>query len=423
MNCVEFRELMDDYLDSVSQSDKWVMQIDKYEQEASTLTDGKKKEFEEHMEACSTCKAEFIAYQKMINSIHTLKPEKLPEGYCKRLNEKLKVAKVEVARKKRINYTKYIGIAAAFVLVFVVGMFALNNIGMNLNKSENIAMDKSTGDAAPAPSAPNYGMAAVEDAKAMDDVYYTQDYYNKDEANEKELLLASKVAIQEKIIKTGSLNIETLEFDKFVESLNQEIKNNNGYIENSEIIIRYKTETRSYRYANFNLRVPQEVFDNIIIFIEEESEVSRKNISENDVTKSYYDKQNILTNLEIQENRLRELYSKAENITDILALENEIRRIRTEIDSYSIDLRNIDDRVSMSTIQLSVTEIEGNEISIKAEDGLWTRAKKGFIRTVNNILDMIQSIVIWIISYSIIIIPLIAVGILTYKRIKKNKKS
>ncbi len=405
MDCIKFKELIQDYIDA---------ELDN----SITLTSEAKKEFEEHMEACSACKAEFTAYQKMINSVHALKPEKLPEGYCKRLNTRLKSSKLEVIRKKKFKYTRYIGIAAAFVLVALIVNFALNGIGNNsismndMAINDNYANYDAKGEAdngATAPEAPR------DDAKS-DESYVAQ----------KNMTLTSQTSqkpSQEKIIKSGYLYIETIEFDKLIESLSLEIKNVNGYIENSEISIREKIENKSYRYANLNLRVPKEVFENIIIYIEGNSEVTTKNISETDVTKDYYDKQNILTNLQIQENRLRELYGKAETITDILALENEIRRIRTEIDTYSIDLSNIDDRVSMATIQLGIVEIQDKDINIKAEDGLWTKAKKGFIRTINNIIDFLQALIIWLISYILIIIPVVVVVIITYLRIKKNKKS
>lgn len=401
MNCIEFKELIQDYID------------DEFDN-STMLTSEVKKEFEQHMEACHACKAEFTAYQKMINSVHALKPEKLPQGYCKSLNTKLKSTRAEVIRKRNLNFTKYVGIAAAFILVVFVVSFALNNLGNYSNgtkddiamKEKSIAYEaKGVADSAQTPEAPRDAGKSEEST------------------NQNNSFVASKMLPQEKIIKSGNLYIETIEFDKLIESLSLEIKENNGYIENSEISIRHKVENKSYRLANFSLRIPQEVFDDIIKFIEEKSEVSRKNISENDVTKSYYDKQNVMTNLEIQENRLRELYGKAETITDILALENEIRRIRTEIDAYSIDLRSIDDRVSMATIQLSVIELEDKELNIKAEDGLWTRAKKGFIRTVNGLIDFIQSLIIWIISYILIIIPLVVVGIITYRRIRKNRRN
>jgi len=405
LNCIEFKELIQDYID------------DEFD-DSTMLTSEIKKEFEEHMEACPACKAEFTVYQKMINSIHALKPEKLPEGYCKRLNTKIKSARVDIIRKKRINFTKYVGIAAAFILVVFAVNFALSNLGGYSKNARDMAINENSG------SYESKGLADAgnppESPKSEGSNEFTKD---DSSSNQTQGLLAAKMAPQEKIIKSGSLYIETIEFDKLVESLNQEIRDKNGYIENSEISIRIKTENKSYRYANLNIRVPQELFDDIIKFIEERSDVNSRNISESDVTKNYYDKQNVITNLEIQESRLRELYSKAENITDILALENEIRRIRTEIDANSFDLRDIDDRVSMATIQLSITERGDKEVNIKAEDGLWTRAKKGFIKTTNSIIAFIQSLIIWLISYALFIIPVVIVGIIIYRRVKKNKRS
>ena len=57
--------------------------------------------------------------------------------------------------------------------------------------------------------------------------------------------------------------------------------------------------------------MPQADFDRVIEFIEEKSEVFNKYMAETDVTKDYYDKKNIVTNLEIQEQTLRGLFEKA----------------------------------------------------------------------------------------------------------------
>lgn len=404
MSCTEFNELLFDYIDG-------------------ELDDSQKKGFEEHINACSSCKKELTAYQKMIDSVHALKPEKLPEGYCKKLNTRLKAARVDVVRKKRIYFTKYVGIAAAFILVVFAFNFMLGNFGLSSkNARDSSMMDEEKKDF-------DFSMnnAGITDrnesiSPQSSDQEITSDDMMDSNRNPK-LFASGVMAQQSKIIKSGRLIVEIIKFDEFVERLNQEIRDKNGYIEYSDVSVRNRTESKSYRYANFNLRVPQEIFDDFIKFISENSDVNSKYISENDVTKDYYDKQNILTNLEIQENRLRELYEKAENITDILAIENEIRRIRTEIDAYNIDLSDIDDRVNMSTIELSVIEVDSKDLNIRAEDGLWTRAKKGFVITVNRIINSAQTLVVWFISYILIIVPVVVILTILCIRIKRKRKN
>lgn len=399
MNCIDFSELLFNYIEG-------------------ELDDSRKKLFEEHMKSCSSCEKEYKAYHKMINDIHALPMEELPKGYCKKLHGKLEDAQISKLRKKRNNFIKYIGIAASCVLVISAIYFTgsnLNDFAQNKsmeNSSSNYAYDKNNDGASAIPE-------NIADSDAKTESFTTADSDNN-AVVAKQRSMFSMEEMEEKIIKSGRLETQTLDFNKFIEELNQVVRNNNGYIEYNETSVRYKTEDKEYKNANIKLRVPQEAFYDVVNYIDNQSDVYNRNVNETDVSKEYYDTQNILTNLQVQETRLRELYDKADNITDILALENEIRRIRTEIDTYSINLSDIDDRVTMATIELSITEVEGKNINVPSSKGLWGKSKEGFVRTVNNIIDFIESIIVWIISYIPIIIPLSIVGFIIYRVIKKR---
>ena len=402
MNCKEFNELLFSYIEG-------------------ELDDSQKKLFEEHMKTCSSCEKEYKAYQKMINDIHALPMEELPKGYCKKLHGKLEDAQISKIRKKRNNYIKYIGIAASCVLVISAIYFAGDNFnGFNQSKMNDSASDYGINKDY-ASTTDNADIKAESGAQENENYTIAQDKTaDTNNIMAKQRSMFSMQDMESKIIKSGSLDVQTLDFDKFVEQLNQVVRDNNGYFELNETSVRYKTEDKEYKDANIKLRVPQESFYDIVNFIESQADVYNQNVNETDVSKEYYDTQNSLTNLQVQEQRLRELYDKAENIADILAIENEIRRVRTEIDTYSIDLSNIDDRVNMATISLTITEIEGKNINMPSSQGLWGKSKEGFVRTVNNIIDFIENIIVWIISYLPVIIPLLIIGFIIYRVIKKR---
>lgn len=397
MNCIEFNELLFSYMDE-------------------ELEDSQKILFENHMKNCASCENEYKAYQKLMSDIHALPMEELPKGYCKKLHGKLEDANINRIKKKRNNFIKYIGIAASCVLVISAIYFTGNNSSdFNQNK---IASDNSEQFTT---SMGDYDSAKPESNENFDLSDGSTDSNSNLVATQKTASIYRGMDL--KIIKNGNLELETLDFEGFVGNVEEIVRNNNGYIEYNETSIRYKTEEKEYKNANIKLRVPQESFDEIVEYIEEQSSVSRKNINESDVTKEYYDTESSLNNLIIQENRLRELFDKATNITDILAIENEIKRVRTEIDSYSINLSNIDDRVSMATIELNVNEVEGKNINTLNSKGIWTKSKEGFARTINGIIDFFESIVVWIISYLPILLPLSIIGFIIYRIVKKKYRN
>ena len=170
------------------------------------------------------------------------------------------------------------------------------------------------------------------------------------------------------------------------------------------------------------IRIPQESFNEAVSYLEETAEIRRKNINEADVTKEYYEKDNKVKNLEIQEQHLRELFEKAATVEEMLQIENELRRIRTEIDELNISLADIDDRASMSTIDLEVEEVREVNFTLKSEKGVWERAKEGFISTINSIVRGIGNLIVNLVSSSPILIPAIVIFIILLLKIKKYWK-
>ncbi|MDD2494410.1 MAG: DUF4349 domain-containing protein, partial [Tissierellia bacterium] len=165
--------------------------------------------------------------------------------------------------------------------------------------------------------------------------------------------------------------------------------------------------------------VPQDKFYDFVKFIENLSKVQNKSTLETDVTKEYYEKDNKVKNLEIQEEHLRQLFDKANTVEEMLQIENELRRVRTEIDGLNISLSDIDDRASMSTIDLEVDEVSRANLMAR-RDNVWDRARDGFINTINGLVNFGENIIVWIISISPILIPIIIILIIIGIRIRKR---
>lgn len=203
-----------------------------------------------------------------------------------------------------------------------------------------------------------------------------------------------------------------------------EVQNLGGYIENSssEVYQVFENDDR-LMYGNHKIRVPQESFYEFINFIESSSLVKIKNISETDVTKEYYEKDNKVKNLEVQEEHLRSLFDKAQTVEEMLLIENELRRVRTEIDALNISLKDIDDRAGMSTISLTVDEVLAADFNLASKNNVWDKSKEGFIMTVNSIIRTFENLLIYIVSVSPILIPAIIILVIVLVRVKKYMKN
>lgn len=328
MNCKEFNDKLSLFIDNELDNEENI-------------------EFKKHIEECENCKKQYTLLKRIIDELNAVPEEELPEGYCKNLHNKLKY--VNKKSKIKFNWKRYTVVAATVVLVFVAG-FAYISSNKNLF-TEN--MDSSASKPRSGPesayetteehaTAPNemvtlegkYDLsvdyAIEEDNTAAKDNDKISTQYDEGRKDYKEL----------KIIKNGYVYVETEDYNLFTDNLIAIIKTFDGYIQNQETYANgYKTYNgKELKNGNMIIRVPQNKFYETIEYIRSNGLIRNERTNETDVTKTYYEKDNKVRNLEVQEERLRELLDKAENVSEILQIENELRRIRTEIDSLNIDL-------------------------------------------------------------------------------------
>lgn len=434
MNCNEVMDNLSLYLD------------DELNEEEKVLMD-------EHIKNCAKCSKELEGYRKVIHLLNELQEEQPPEGYCKRLHKKLLNAAEEIIpvdnesevshivnlsekrKTRRPGWVKYAGIAAALVLVLLV--YDLNN-GKAMNNSRmEVTYDASqspAGDAAPSEAPLEY---STEQAR----MYDTGDYNDFAETGEEfksygdindtlseENPAAGNISLmpenvrQIKIVKSGTLYVQTKDYQALYKDITAKTESLGGYIENNSTDVYQLYDDSKLLRGNMIIRVPQENFNEAVGYLEEVTDVRSKNISESDLTKEYYEKDNRLKNLEVQEQHLRELFDKATTVEEMLQIENELNRVRTEIDALNINLSDIDDRVSMSTISLEVEEVREANFNLKGEMGIWDRAKEGFINTINSIVRWFGNLAVDLISSSPILIPIIVIFAVLLMKIKKYWK-
>lgn len=383
------------------------------------LNEEEKRLYEEHLNSCEACRNLIEEYKNLIAALNNLPDEEPPVGYCKRLHKKLletnKADKFEatiitdISKKKRNNsfkWVKYGGLAASLVLVLLV--YSLNNHGF-MNKSSNEMAYDSQGI--------EYPQIAPQEAPMEMEILEQNDDYKQSEnisvGNRNDIAqdvkakynLAAVETRELKIIKTGNLYVQTRNYNKFLDEISLKVNSLGGFIENNSTEIYHVYNNEKLMRGSLKLRVPQEVFYDTIAFLEQSTDLRRKSINENDVTKEYYEKDNKVRNLEVQEEHLRELFDKATTVEEMLQIENELRRIRTEIDSLNISLADIDDRAAMSTIDLEVEEVKEVNFSLQGEKSVWERAKEGFIYTVNQIVKSIGDLLVSIIASTPVLVP------------------
>ena len=156
-----------------------------------------------------------------------------------------------------------------------------------------------------------------------------------------------------KIIYRADLYGETTDFDKTVASLKEQVKAAGGYFESQNI----SDNTGNYRTASFIIRIPSSAFETFCDGVGGYCHLTDVYKSAQNVSEQYFDIETRLKTARTKLERLQELMSKADNMTDIIEIENAITDTETTIEYLTGELRHYDSLIGYSTVDVSVREV------------------------------------------------------------------
>lgn len=219
-----------------------------------------------------------------------------------------------------------------------------------------------------------------------------------------------------KIIKTAEIDLETKNYTKAIESIISTVKEKGGYIQSSKSYGSYDDNSRG---ANYVIRMPKNYFDEFITNVGNLGKITSSSTQGENISSQYYDTEAHLKALKVQEDRLLELLKKSGSLKDILEIENQLSNVRYQIESLTSSLKNWDNQVDYSTININVHEV--SVLTVKPVS-LGDKIKKTFndsLKSLGSLFRIILLVVVALVPYLIIIIP---VSIIVYILMKKRKK-
>ncbi len=179
-----------------------------------------------------------------------------------------------------------------------------------------------------------------------------------------------------KIIKTANLRFQTQNILESYQHIHQSLKKYNA-------IIQHDNSGKNYNetYRNLTIRIPNIYFDSCIKDLEQGVDYfDRKEISAQDVTEEYIDIEARLKAKQQLEQRYLDLLKKATKVSEILEIEQQLAIIREEIEAKQGQLKYLNNRVSMSTINIEMyTEsAKGTGTTVSYGTKMWNAVKSGF---------------------------------------------
>ena len=235
---------------------------------------------------------------------------------------------------------------------------------------------------------------------------------------------ASTAAADQKLIKRVNIDSETEDLESLLPQITNKVGELGGYIEHQELYNGSAYSSSRRRNVNMTIRIPADRLGEFTAQIEGASNVVNYSESAEDVTLQYVDTESRITALEVEQERLLELLSKADNMSDLLEIEARLTDVRYELESYSSQLRTLENKVSYATVYLYI-----NQVKVYTEvepQTVWQRIGSGFSENLTDIGEDLTNFFVWIVTFSpqLIFWAVVIAGTVTLVRRKaKNRRA
>ena len=144
------------------------------------------------------------------------------------------------------------------------------------------------------------------------------------------------------------------------------------------------------------------------------------NSSVDNITQQYYESKATLESYQNQLKYLQEMYGKADNIQDMLTINDRITEVNGKIKQLTTEIKTMDNQVEYSTVNIKITEVvEFNPTEREKEkEGFGSKIINAWKDAWKGMTNGLQSIVIWLIRhiFGIIIFCTIVFGL--YKLVR-----
>lgn len=418
MNCKETQEKISCSLDK---------ELNKWEQE----------ELQDHLSDCPSCQKEYEEMKALIELLQEVPFAELPDNYHEELMEKLSDRKKIPfpIEKKRILWKKYSAVAAAFLLLLVIGGGIgdfLNAGGSNSISSRNTSPYETNSQKAPMEEKVYYAPEpAMEEAlmEGAGEVTATQEAAGNSlasrtmEDTKKEKSTKEIENIERKKIRTLNLFLEVTDLDQNFSTLREITESYGGYVENYNNSI-YYTDTsteNAYKQGSITLKVPQENYEEAKKQIYQLGTVTDENEMTEDITSQYIDNESRLKTRKAEEEQLLKFMKQAVSVEDLIKIEARLSEVRADIEAYEATLKYWDGLVNFSTIHINATEMDKSKIS-SIPKNFGERIKNNLIQSVDQVFLFCQNSILWVASMALPILFIVVLVILILLFLSRKKK-
>ena len=238
--------------------------------------------------------------------------------------------------------------------------------------------------------------------------------------------LAQVSAQNRKLVRRVRIEAETQDFDELMATLDEKITSIGGYVESRETDVGssyYYPGSRYNRSCHMVIRIPADALNDFVTHVDKNANVTYTSETTEDITLQYVDTAARVEALKTEQARLLELLENAQNLTEILEIEERLSDVSYELESYASQMRTYDNLVDYATVNLNISEVQ--ELTPAEEPSVWDRIRSGFSDSIHDISEGAVNLFVWFIAKLpklIIWGAIIAAGAFLAHKIHRKKK-
>lgn len=223
-----------------------------------------------------------------------------------------------------------------------------------------------------------------------------------------------QIAIRDrKLIREGHVRLEVTDFEAARTNLTRTVNGYGGYVSDSSQE-RHRVDNKTFMTGMIVLRVPAENFTDMMAGTEAVGTVLESRTNVEDVTEQLVDIEARLKNLRAQRDQLRELYRRANDTEDVLAVQRRLSDVQEDIERLEARQQNLRRQVALSTIRVRLEEPRPEPEPVESEQWYEVGILSAFLESVDGVVVTLRAIVVsvaYILPYVLVFGVPIATGL------------
>ncbi|MEU7839893.1 DUF4349 domain-containing protein [Micromonospora sp. NPDC049114] len=204
---------------------------------------------------------------------------------------------------------------------------------------------------------------------------------------------------QRAIIYTGSMRVQVANVDAAASEVSAVVTRAGGFIGGDQ-----RRSADADAVAELQLRVPAAKFSGVVEEVAKLGRQESREINTQDVTEETVDLEARIISQRARVDSARRLLARANSITDLVSLENELGRREADLASLEAKKRRLADLTALSTITVSLAGPAAKTSEEKAETGFLVGLKggwKAFVTSMTILLTVLGALLPWLVAFGV----------------------